>query len=300
MKAKKIAASAEEMKQKLFRSTSEAGEESAGIADRFAVYREHIGKTVTIPVEHITIEENVRKEVDQSSPKFQELVDSIRRDGLLQNLIIEVREGARGVYLSCVSGQRRLLAARAAGVEKAVCLLKRYTAAERLSAGLTENLVRQDLTCIDIAEGYAALRNEGWTEEEISARFERGQRTIRRYLVIASWPEEIKQTMRRYPDVFTTRVIFHHFVAHEFPTEADLRAAVEARLSTALTPGVEKLNAGAKRPSAEIKSIASSLSERLRLPVSVKGTQEKGTISISYLSPEERERIVQLLQQNAE
>lgn len=265
------------------------------MADRFSVYRDHIGKTVTIPVEHIMIEDNVRKEVDPSSPRFQELVDSIKRDGLLQNLIVEVRDGGGGTYLSCVSGQRRLLAAKAAGIEKAICLLKQYNHAERVSTGLTENLIRQDLNCIDIAEGYAALRREGWAEEEIAARFERGQRTIHRYLVIASWPEEIKQTMRKYPDVFTTRVIFNQFISREFKNEGDLRAAVDEKLSKALEPGVEKLK-GAGRPSARFKSIASTLSEQLRLPVSVRGNEQKGTISISYLTPEELGRILQALQ----
>ncbi|MFN0085049.1 MAG: ParB/RepB/Spo0J family partition protein [Blastocatellia bacterium] len=296
MKGKKIAASAEEMKQKLFGQPIGGAAEKPVVADRFAIYRDHVGKTVTIPVEHITVEDNVRKEADTSSPRFQELVDSIKRDGLLQNLIVEVREGANGAYLSCVSGQRRLLAARSAGVEKAVCLLKEYNLAERVSAGLTENLVRQDLNCIDVAEGYAALRREGWAEEEIAARFERGQRTIHRYLVIASWPEEIKQAMRKYPDVFTTRVIFNQFISRGFKNEDDLRAAVDAKLEKALAPGAEKLKR-TKKQAAQVRAIVSGLAEKLRLPVAVKGDDQKGTIAISYQSREELEKITRLLRQ---
>src|SRR5262245_38356500 len=142
MKSKNIAASAEEMKKKLFAQPLTKDEPEALTTDRFAVYRDHIGKSVLIPIEHIVLEDNVRKEVDTSSPKFQELVDSIKRDGLLQNLVIDIRNGPNGTYLSCVSGQRRLIAARMAGVEKAVCLLKEYGKADRVSTGLTENLVR--------------------------------------------------------------------------------------------------------------------------------------------------------------
>src|SRR5215470_3618504 len=103
MKSKKIAESAKEMKEKLFGQQAAAPAQKPMSADRFAIYRDHIGKTVTIPLDHITIEDNVRKEVDTSSPKFQELVDSIKRDGLLQNLIVEVRNNSNGTYLSCVS-----------------------------------------------------------------------------------------------------------------------------------------------------------------------------------------------------
>ncbi|MGH9838453.1 MAG: ParB/RepB/Spo0J family partition protein [Blastocatellia bacterium] len=297
MKAKKIAASAEEMKQKLFGSaqTSTAAEPTA---DRFAIYRDHIGKTVTIPIDHIIVEDNVRKEVDTSSPKFQELVDSIKRDGMLQNLIVEVRNGANGTYISCVSGQRRLLAAKTAGAEKAVCLLKEYNAAERVSAGLTENLVRQDLSCIDVAEGYASLRKEGWSEEEIAARFERGQRTIHRYLVIASWPDDIKQSMRKYPDVFTTRTIFNQFVSRGFKNEGDLRQAVNGKLAKALEPGAEKLK-NAKNRRSQIKAVGAGLAEKLKLPVAVKGDEQKGTIAISYQNREELEKIIRIIQESA-
>src|SRR5262245_61779093 len=123
MKSKKIASSAEEMKQKLFgQAAATTSEPGANAVDRFRAYQDYIGKTVTIPIEHISLEDNVRKAVDTTAPKFLELVDSIRREGLLHNLVVDVRTGPQGTYLACVSGQRRLLAAREAGVEKAVCL----------------------------------------------------------------------------------------------------------------------------------------------------------------------------------
>lgn len=297
MKGKKIAASAEEMKKKLFGEPQQDSAQKPLQVDRFAAYRDHIGKTVTIPIEYITIEDNVRKEVDTSSPRFQELVDSIKRDGMLQNLIVEVRDGQSGTYLSCVSGQRRLLAAKAAGIEKAICLLKEYSFAERVSAGLTENLVRQDLNCIDVAEGYAALRKEGWSEEEIGSRFERGQRTIHRYLVIASWPDDVKQSMRKYPDVFTTRTIFNQFVSRSFKSENDLREAVQSKMSKALEPGAEKLKQSGKQRS-DVKATVSSLSEKLRLPVNIKGNDHQGKLTISYQNREELERIIQIIRES--
>lgn len=297
MKTKNIAASAEEMKHKLFGQKADAATQAPATADRFSVYRDHVGKTVMIPLDHITIEDNVRKEVDPSSPKFQELVDSIKRDGLLQNLVVEIRSNAAGTYLSCVSGQRRLLAARAAGVEKATCLLKEYNPAERVSTGLTENLVRQDLNCIDIAEGYSALRKEGWSEEEIAARFERGQRTIHRYLLIASWPEDVKQSMRKYPDVFTTRAIFNQFVSKGFKDEDELRAAVKTKLLKALEPAADKLKPG-KKQNTQVRQFVSGIAEKLNLSVSVKGDDQKGTIAFSYQSTEELEKIIRLIQES--
>ncbi len=294
---KKIAASAEEMSKKLFGKQRQVTIQDSRSADRFAAYRDHIGKTVTVPIEHIVIEDNVRQEVDQSTPKFQELVDSIKREGILQNLIVEVRNGRNGTYLSLVAGQRRLLAAKEAGVQKATCLLKEYSPAGRVSAGLTENLLRQDLTCIDVADGYAALRREGWSEEEIAARFERGQRTIHRYLVIASWPEDVKQTMRKRPDIFTTRTIFHQLVSRSFKDENELREAVESILSKALDPGAASLKSQSKHR-AEIQTTVSRLSEKLKLPVTIKGDGNGGKIMIVYQNREELEKVIRIIQES--
>jgi ParB family transcriptional regulator, chromosome partitioning protein len=296
MKANKIAASAEEMKQKLFGRQQSDSEMKPLQADPFANYREHIGKTVTIPIKHITVEDNVRKNFNKSSTKYQELVGSIRRDGLLQNLVVELRKNQLGLtYISLVSGQRRFFAAEEAGLERVTCLLKEYSRADRVSTGLTENLFRQDLTCIDVAEGYAELRKEGCTEEEIAARFKRDERTIHRYLLIASWPDDIKQTMRMHSEVFTTRAIFNQFVSKKFENEDEMRAAVNARLTMALQPGDGKPKLSVTQRS-EVKIAASTLSEKLKLPVAIKGNDKEGKITIKYHNREELENIIKIIQ----
>jgi ParB family transcriptional regulator, chromosome partitioning protein len=294
MKSKKIASSAEEMKQKLFgRTTQTATEPVEPAADRFRAYLDYIGK-------HITLEDNVRKAVDTTSPQFQELIESIVRDGLLQNLIVDVRTGPQGTYLACVSGQRRLLAAKEAGVEKAVCLLKQYGEAERISIGLTENLVRQDLHCLDVAEGYAELRRRGWAEEEIAERFEREQRTVHRYLLIAAWPEAIKGKIRQYPEIFTTRVIFNQFISRGFADEGKLRQAVEAKINSSLAAKTGSAQTVRNDPavlklSDESRQAVKILSDKLQTEIKAKTVSGKGKLEISYQSDDELQRILQVL-----
>lgn len=301
MKSKKIATSAEEMKQKLFgqlsANTSEAVEPSV---DRFRAYLDYIGKTVTIPVEHISLEDNVRKAVDITSPKFLELVDSIKREGLLQNLIVDVRHGPQGTYLACVSGQRRLLAAKEARVEKAVCLLKQYGEAERISIGLTENLVRQDLHCLDIAEGYAELRRRGWAEEEIAERFEREQRTVHRYLLIAAWPAAVKSRIRQYPEIFTTRVVFNQLVSRGFADVSKLHQAVEEKVNAGLRAKTGTTNSIGEsviqlKLSAKSRQAIKVLSDKLQAEIKLKTADGKGKLEISYQNEEELQRILQIL-----
>lgn len=299
MKSKKISSSAEEMKTRLFTpaNQSHAAEQQP---DRLKAYLDYIGKTVTVPIDLIAIEDNVRKQVDTTTPKFQELVESIKRDGLLQNLIVDVRNGPAGTYLSCVSGQRRLLAAKTAGLEKAVCLLKQYDGGDRVSIGLTENLVRQDLHCIDVAEGYAELQRNGWTEEQIADRFERGQRTVHRYLLIAAWPDVVKQQIRKYPDIFTTRVIFNNFVSRGFANHQELSEAVEAKIAASNLllsgPGgkATKRSTTPKLPP-EMQRGVKVLADKLQTAVKVKSSSGRGKLEIGFASEDELRRILELI-----
>lgn len=299
MKSKKIASSAEEMKTRLFNPTiqSHAGDQQP---DRLKAYLDYVGKTVTVPIDLIVIEDNVRKQVDTTTPKFQELVESIKRDGLLQNLIVDVRNGSEGTYLSCVSGQRRLLAAKAAGLEKAVCLLKQYDGGDRISIGLTENLVRQDLHCIDVADGYAELQRNGWTEEQIADRFERGQRTVHRYLLIAGWPEVVKQQIREYPDIFTTRVIFNSFVSRGFVNDQELQQAVEARIAASKLSRSDNGSKAIKRTTTpklnpEMQLGVKILADKLQTSVKVRSSGERGKLEIGFTTEDELRRILELI-----
>jgi ParB family chromosome partitioning protein len=302
MKSKNISTSAEEMRQKLFGQAGKTETSAQPAANRLDAYLEYIGKTVTIPVELITIEDNVRKQVDTTSPKFIELVDSIKREGLLQNLIVDVRTSSGGTYLSCVSGQRRLLAAREAGIEKAVCLLKQYQEAERITIGLTENLIRQDLHCLDVADGYAELRRSGWTEDQIAERFERGQRTVHRYLLIAAWPEEVKSQIRQYPEIFSTRVIFNQFVSRGFADDKALRDAVETKIKAALPSaqdaGSPKLRNHKITLTNQTRQSVKVLADKLKAGIKVKDAAGKGKIEIAYQDEADLQRILELLALN--
>jgi ParB family transcriptional regulator, chromosome partitioning protein len=295
MTGKKIAASAEEMKLKLFgRQQNNTQITQVQPGDTFAVYQQHVGKIVTIPMKHITVEDNVRKTVDRSSHKFQKLCKSIKRNGLLENLVVELRKNQSGsTYISLVAGQRRYFAAEVVGLERVPCLLKEYSQEDRVSTGLSENLLREDLNCVDVADAYAELRRCGDTEEEIADRFERSERTVHRYLIIAAWPDDVKKMMRDHPDIFPTRVIFNLFVSKKFKSEEELRNAVKDKLSQGSQSGKQKVTLGK-----EVKAAASNLASRLQLPVTIKGTEQVGKITISYNNRGDLDKIIQIIQES--
>lgn len=257
--------------------------------DKFAALKAHIDKQVELPLAYIQIEDNVRRTLDTNSVKFQELVDSIRQQGMLQNLVVELRFEDGQHSLICVAGQRRLLAAREAGKTKANCLIKQFASpAERIAAGLTENLTREDLYCLDIAQGYAGLLANGWTEQQLAQNFERNPRTIRRYRTIAEWPTEIHELIREHQNVFTTKVIFNEFVARRFATLAEFREAVLAKIN-------QTAKTSAARTTVPLQELEINLKAQLQMKLQLKGDEQVGKLTISYQNAEQLQQLKQLL-----
>lgn len=258
--------------------------------DKLASLKAHINKQVEIPITYIRVEDNVRRNLDTQSVKFQELVESIRSQGILQNLVVELRleDGLHQLY--CIAGQRRLLAAQEAGKTKVNCLIKEFdNQADRIASGLTENLTREDLHCLDIAEGYAGLIENGWTEEKVAQHFERNPRTIRRYMAIAAWPAEILEILRAHQEIFTTKVIFNELVARRFADVDEFRQAVLAKVNQ-----TKAVPARASAPKS-VKQLESSLKSHLQMKVTINGGDKEGKITIAYKDPEQLKRIKELL-----
>lgn len=106
-----------------------------------------------------------------------ELADSIKRSGIMQNLTV-VDNGAE--QLDVVIGNRRLEAARLAGVEYVPCVIAEMTEAEQLATMLAENMQRADLTVYEQVQGIQLMLDIGESVESISKRTGISESTVRR------------------------------------------------------------------------------------------------------------------------
>jgi ParB family transcriptional regulator, chromosome partitioning protein len=261
-------------------------------AARLEALRRNVGRIVMVPLTELHLGENVRRHVPTDTPEFQQLVDSIRKDGVLQNLIAELRETAGGGYLlSLVSGQRRYLAAERAGVENCPVRVVEYSdRASRVAHGLTENVLRDDLHCLDLAEGYADLLGEGWTEEQIAETFDRRRQTVMQFLRLARYPAEAKRVIREHAAEFTAYDLLNKFVARRWESEAALVAALRAHLA-----GRRKKAAGPKTDEA-LRRAGRELSARSGYGVAVSGGKKAGQITLRWASERQRAALFRLLE----
>jgi len=140
-----------------------------------------------------------RKDFDEESLK--ELAASIRELGIIQPLIVskiekETSTGATVEY-QLIAGERRLKAAKIAGLERVPVIVKRINqAAERMEMAIVENIQREDLNPVETARAYARLSDEfGLTQREIAVKLGKSRETIANTLRLLNLPTEIQDSV---------------------------------------------------------------------------------------------------------
>ena len=122
-----------------------------------------------------------------------ELAASIRSCGILQPLT--VRRAREGYEL--VAGERRLRAARIAGLREVPCLVAQVGEEDSALLALMENLQRRDLDCWEEAQAIARLISRyGLSQEEAARRLGRAQPTVANKLRLLRLPEDVRALLR--------------------------------------------------------------------------------------------------------
>ncbi len=126
--------------------------------------------------------------------KFEDLVNSVRVHGVLQPVV--VRSKGDGGY-ELVAGERRLRAARAAGLTKIPAVVRELTNEQSLQVALVENLQREDINAIDAAVGYKRLADEfGLSQEDLAFGMGKSRSAIANTMRLLSLPDLIKQELK--------------------------------------------------------------------------------------------------------
>jgi ParB/RepB/Spo0J family partition protein len=241
----------------------------------------NVGRIVLLPPARLVIQDNIRQMVDTDSEEFAKLVASVRRDGVKQNLIGDLRVREDGAWqVVCVAGQRRLLAAREAGREHVPVRLERYAdEAGRLVDALGENLLRRNLHSLDTALGYLRLHQAGWSEDQIAEAFERRRDTVMKMLRLARYPAAAHAVIRAHPERFTSTVLLTKFVSRSWPGERELVAALKE--FAAARPPAAAARRETARADAELLKWEKALAKG-GLAAAVKGSRRRGEVTLRW------------------
>lgn len=252
-------------------------------SDRLQKLLNNVGKTVILPTNLLTIKDNVRQILDVTSPEFRQLVESVRKYGIKQNLIGDLRVNKDGQWeIICVTGQRRLLAAKELGLETVPVRLEQYADETALLVdSLSENILRQNLHSLDAALGYLKLLNQGWSPANIAEAFERKRDTVMKMLRLARYPQSAQEIIKLYPEKFTSTVLLTRFVARSWPDDQSLVSALE---EFALQE--RKRHLRATITDHQVKELEALIADR-GIRAKSKGSPQNGQIILAWHSQEE-------------
>ncbi len=242
-----------------------------------------------------------RSHFDEQS--LEELATSIRKLGIVQPLT--VRETAGGRY-QLIAGERRLRAARLAGLSHVPAYIRTADDQAMLELALVENIQREDLDAMEVAITFQRLIEEcRLTQEQLSDRVGKKRSTISNYLRLLRLPAEIQlgirnksimmghaRTLVNIENPKTQMDVYYRII------DGDLSVRQVEELVRSIQSKIVKDSAKIERKK-KLNEDFKQLSEHLNRIFSTKvnfriNEQGKGKIVIPFDNPEEMERILGL------
>jgi len=256
---------------------------------------------VDVPIDQIEVNPyQPRKVFDFTA--LDELAASIKASGVIQPIIVR-RIG--GSY-QLIAGERRWRAARQAGLERIPAIVREATDAQSIELALVENLLREDLNPIEAAQAYQKLLAEfSWTQEELAQRIGKDRTSIANCLRLLRLPEEIQADLRSgrltmgharallaLSTVSEQLKLRDEILAHDWSVRAteDSIRAMES-LGEVRVPAPRK----GRRRAVELAALEEALQQGLMTRVRIIGSERKGKIEVSYATPDEGERLAEIL-----
>ena len=146
-----------------------------------------------LPIENIeTNPKQPRRDFNEQA--LQELAHSIKLHDLIQPVTVSKLHGNK---FRLISGERRLRAAKIAGLKDVPAYIRQADDQELLELALLENLQREDLNAIEIALSYKRMMEElNHTQEEVAERMGKDRSTVTNYIRLLKLPPDIQVAVR--------------------------------------------------------------------------------------------------------
>ncbi len=239
---------------------------------------------------------------------LQELADSIRRQGVLQPIVVRpINSGMDTVAYEIIAGERRFRASKLAGLTEIPAVVKAVDDQTALAIALIENLQRRDLSALEEAQGISRLINEfGLTHEQAAQAVGRSRSATTNLLRLLQLSEPVQAYLRGgqieagHARVLLTLSPPQQRALAELVVAQGLSVReVEERARRLNATGRSPTRAG-RQPSsvegaADWRRMEDALSDQLGLVVVLKPKSLGGELRVQFNSPEEFEGLLQRL-----
>jgi ParB family transcriptional regulator, chromosome partitioning protein len=231
---------------------------------------------------------------------INELKQSIQAHGILQPIVL--RKSIKGYEI--VAGERRYRAAKAAGMKEVPAIVKELTEAQMMELALLENLQREDLTVMEEAAAYQLIMDKlNVTQAELASRIGKSRPHISNYVRLLDLPPEIQEMIAE------SKLSMGHARAllgvkpKQKQLEAAEKTAAEGWTVRQLESWIREARENVSRETKTVKKDVfildreEALRERFGTTVQIRQSKsgKKGKIEIEYLSTDDLNRILEML-----
>ncbi|GAB5055547.1 MULTISPECIES: ParB/RepB/Spo0J family partition protein [Pediococcus] len=236
---------------------------------------------------------------------LRELANSIQESGVFQPIIVRKQEAAKNYY-ELIAGERRFRAAKMAGLHTIPALISQLSDAETMEAAVIENLQREDLTPLEEAQAYDSLMAKlNFTQAQVSEKLGKSRPYIANYLRLLRLPQTIKNMLQagelsmgqartllalknRHKLIpLAKRVVSEHLTVRQLENLVNRLNAQMPKKGKPVLP--------VRKESPYVRAIEEQLQERFGTKAVLDQKEKGGKIEINYVSNDDLNRILNLL-----
>ena len=230
---------------------------------------------------------------------LNELADSIKTHGVLQPLVVT----KIGEYYRIVAGERRFRAAKRAGLTEVPVIIKDLTEQEVREIALVENLQREDLNPMEESEAlYNLLTENNLTQEALAHAIGKSRPAVANSLRLLTLPVEVQAMVRE----LTLSTGHAKVLVSIKPAELQIMLAREVlakKMSVRdLEERIAELQKEKKVPAERVRSVSpefkafiADMQRVFGTKVRATGNEKKGKIIIDFYTPDDLQRIYELI-----
>lgn len=226
---------------------------------------------------------------------LEELANSIKEHGLIQPIIVSRQAG--DTY-ELVAGERRLRAAKLAGLKTIEAIIRDFNEQKKMELALIENLQREDLNPLEVSIAYQKLMDEfNLNIEQLAKKVGKSKSAVTNYLRLLTLVDEVKQA------ILDGKLTEGHARTLAGLSEEDqldgMRKIIEGKMTVRDAEkirsqvAIKKNMAGARlKVDPELRDMEDRLAGALGTKVKVRRHGQTGMITIQFFSNEELNSIV--------
>ncbi len=230
--------------------------------------------------------------------RLQELANSIETNGVIQPILVR----RKADQFELVAGERRLRAAKLAGLAEIPAIVQEYADERVLEIALIENIQREDLNPIETAQALDRLcREMSLSHEEVATRTGKDRTTITNMIRLLRLPKDVQLLVaERRLSMGHARAILG-LATPELQTQLAEKSAAQGfsvrqveRLVKRINEPREPTDKPLQDPNirAAVGELENALGTRVRI---VEKSEQRGRIEIEYYSQEELQRVYELI-----